>query len=100
MTYEQPTNRLPVGPALLMLMIRGVLLWLVVPATAFCWLLAWPVWRLKRIRLAQLLGWVDLNLVAAIERSVLRPLVSTPLPWTPAAELRNVKHRISAVDPV
>jgi len=84
--------------ALLLLLVRGVLLWLVIPATFVWWLAAWPVLRRRGVRLVQLIGWVDLNLIAAIERSILRPLVASPLPWTPAKALPYISHRIGLLD--
>jgi hypothetical protein len=92
-------TRLPVLVALLLLAIRGVLLWLLVPLALLWWVVAWPVLRRRSVRLAQLLGWADLNLVAAIERSILRPLIGSPLPWVPASELSAVTHRIGFTDP-
>jgi hypothetical protein len=85
--------------ALLLLLIRGVLLFLVIPAGLVWWLVAWPILRRRRIRLAQLLGWLDLNLIAAIEHSILRPVIASPLPWTHAKALPSTSHRIRLSDP-
>jgi hypothetical protein len=93
-------RRLPLPVALLLLLVRGLLLWLVVPVTFVGWLAAWPILRRRKIRLGQLLGWMDLNLIAAIEHSILRPLLASPFPWTPAKELPNISHRIGLLDPV
>jgi hypothetical protein len=89
---------LPVVPALLLLLIRGVALWIVIPVTVLVWLVAGARLRRRAITLAQFLGWVDLNLVALIERSVLRPFVSVPMPWSSAKEIPTVTHRISLLD--
>ncbi len=91
---DRGQRRLPTIVALLLLLIRGVLLWLVIPAALVWWLVAWPILRRRRVRLAQLLGWTDLNLMAAIEHSILRPLIASPLPWTPAKALPNVRHPV------
>lgn len=58
--------------------LRGVLLWLVVPVGFIWWLVAWPWFRSRRVRLGQLLGRVDLNLIATISRSLFRPLLGEP----------------------
>lgn len=98
--FEQPTQPpLPVVVAILLLFVRGLLLWLVVPVGVICWL---PCWALSsgRVTLGNFLGWLDLNLVAGIERSALRPFVASPLPWTPARDMSRVTHRIRLTDPV
>jgi hypothetical protein len=91
--------RWPLGTGLLLLTVRGLLLWLVVPALAIVWLLTWPLWRRRGVTLGQLLGWADLNLVSALGHTLLRPLTPTPLPWTPLAEANSVTHRIGFLDP-
>lgn len=83
-----------------LLLIRGFLLWVVVPLGVVFWLLLWPYLRFKRVRLGQLLGWIDLNLVAFIERTMLRPLLPDRVPWTPARALPNISHRIGPHDPL
>lgn len=82
-----------------LLLIRGVLLWVVVPLGVVFWLLLWPYLRFKRVRLGQLLGWIDLNLVAFIERTILRRLLPDRVPWTPARALPSISHRIRPLDP-
>jgi hypothetical protein len=83
-----------------LLLVRGILLWVVVPVALIFWLALWPVLRFHRVRLGQFLGWIDLNLVALIERTILRPMVPAPFPWTPARALPNITHRIGPFDPV
>lgn len=100
MTSGEPGSQLPAFGGLLLLLIRGVLLWLVVPASLLWWVFAWPFLRRRQVRLSQLLGWVDLNLVAAIECTLLRPLVRSRLAWTPVSAMPTVKHRIGFLDPV
>ena len=70
-----------------MLLVRGVLLWVVVPLSLILWLALWPVLRFHRVRLGQFLGWIDLNLVALIEGTILRPMLPAPFPWTPVRAL-------------
>ena len=96
---EESQVRLPIFTGLVLLGIRGVALWLVVPVSLFAWPCLWPILRRRNIQLSQFLGWVDLNLISAIEHSVLRPLIGVPIPWTSTRELPNVTHRIGISDP-
>jgi hypothetical protein len=83
---------------LLLLLVRAVLLWIVVPVTLIAWLLMWPYLRARRVGAGQLLGWADLNLVATIEHTILRPLQPSPYPWIPLRALPTVAHRIGTAD--
>jgi hypothetical protein len=96
---ERSQVRLPIIPGLLLLGIRGIALWLVIPVSLIAWPCLWPILRRRNTRLSQFLGWVDLNLISAIEHSVLRPLIAVPFPWTSPRELPNVTHRIGISDP-
>jgi hypothetical protein len=87
----------PAGAALLL--VRGVLLWIVVPLAFVCWLLLAVVLRRRGVGLGKFLGWVDLNLVAFLGRTILRPIVRTPLRWVPVSEMAEVEHRLRAQDP-
>ena len=94
-----PQRRNSVIGGLAVLLVRGVLLWVVVPVAA----LAWPIvaLRLRRrgVTFGRYLGWVDLNLIACLQRTILRPLVREPADWVPAREMPQVTHRLRAVDP-
>jgi hypothetical protein len=92
--------RWPLVSGLALLLIRGVLLWVVVPFAALGWVVAWPVRHFKKVGLGQLIGWSDLNLIAAVQRSILRPFTRRPLGWTSLKALPNVAHRIRLLDPV
>ena len=83
---------------LVFLMIRGLLLWLMVPASTVGWLLAFLPLHRRRVSLGQFLGWVDLNFAALLTRSVLRPLFRSPPPWVPLRALPQVVHRIDLLD--
>lgn len=82
-----------------LLVVRGVLLWLVAPAGFVWWLVAWPWFRSRRVRLGQVLGWLDLNLIAAISHSLLRPLLRQPARYWTVDEMPTITHRILASDP-
>lgn len=95
----RPQTALPLPVAVLLLTLRGLLLWVVIPVSALAWVAMWPVLHGLGVRLSQFLGWVDLNVIAGLERSVLRPLVRQPLRWTPPGQLPTVTHRIRLIDP-
>jgi hypothetical protein len=89
----------PVGPVagMLLLVIRGILLWVLVPVGSVAWLLT--LVRMRR-PLGEFLGWLDSNLIFLLERTVLRPLFPQPTQnWIPASEISAVKHRIGVLDP-
>ncbi|WP_426573838.1 hypothetical protein [Aquihabitans sp. McL0605] len=95
---DRDQKSIPVG--LLLLFLRGALLWLVVPVGWIWWLAAWRSFRRQGIQPGQLVGWMDLNLISAIERTVLRPVVPSPLPWTPFDALPRSAHRVGLNDPL
>jgi len=82
-----------------LLLVRGVLLWIVVPLAFVCWLLlAIPLHR-RGVTLGKFLGWVDLNLVALLGRTILRPIVRTSKSWVPVSAMPEVTHRLRFLDP-
>ena len=83
---------------LILLSIRGLLLWIVVPVSLCFWIVTWPIQRRHSIRLAAFLGWADLFLISIIERSVLRPFVDEPIGFIPLKDISKVTHRIGAAD--
>jgi hypothetical protein len=85
---------------LMLLFLRGILLWIVIPLAILAWLPAGYSLHRRGVSLGQFLGWVDLNLVACLERTILRPLFRAPLPWVPARSIAAVTHRVSWFDPV
>jgi len=84
-----------------LLVIRGLLLWIVIPTGFITWLLFG--WMLGA-GLGQFLGWVDLNLIAALQRVVVHrsngewPMLRVA--FVPIGMLRSVRHRVSVLDPV
>jgi hypothetical protein len=98
-TNEPPKAQLSFVPALILLVTRGFLLWFVIPAAIAVYVLSFARSR-GTSSLGQYLGWVDLNLIALIERTVLRPVVREPMSWTPRKEIRTVTHRIGIFDPL
>lgn len=91
--------RIVIPDRLALLALRGLLLWLVVPAAVLCWVPLAFWLRRKHVSFARFLGWVDLNFIAALQRSILRPLFRQPLPWTPVRSMPHVTHRVAWLDP-
>lgn len=90
----------PVVGGLMLLFLRDILLWIVIPLAILAWLPAGYSLHRRGVSLGQFLGWVDLNLVACLERTILRPLFRAPLPWVPARSIAAVTHRVTWFDPV
>lgn len=94
--FDQPVG---VIAGFILLAVRGLLLWIAVPLGFVAWVVL-ALWLLPRgIRLGQFLGWVDLNLVATLERTVLRALFRHPLSWVSVRDIGKVRHRIGMLDP-
>jgi hypothetical protein len=86
-------------PGLALLVLHGILLWIVIPLGFLAWVLLRPWQHVHRFTLGQFLGWVDNNVIAALERSVLRPLFrKSPQPWIRAGDIERVQHRIGKFD--
>jgi hypothetical protein len=86
---------------LLVLIVRSFLLWVVIPLGFIAWGFFLP-WLLKRgASLGQFLGWVDLNVVAMLQRVMAVRVVDGRVhPWLRAKEISNVTHRIKWNAPV
>lgn len=85
---------------LLVLFARGVLLWVVVPIASLVWVLVAIRLRRRGVTFGQYLGWVDVNLVAFLQRTLFRPVVRSRTPFVPPLEIPSVSHRLHPLDPV
>jgi hypothetical protein len=75
----------------LMLVLRGFLLWGVIPLAALSWIVLGPF---TGASLGACVGWFDLNLMVFLLRFVLRPLVrDSGLSWVPLSKMRTTDHR-------
>jgi len=85
----------------LLLVIRGVLLWIVIPVAALAWFVRLPfaLVRRRRVTIGQMLGWADLNLMASLEASTLRPITRERSAFVPWRDAPTVSHRVSLLDP-
>ncbi|WP_394551721.1 hypothetical protein ACDF64_12710 [Agromyces sp. MMS24-JH15] len=70
----QSTLRFPVGVALLLF--RGLALWVLLPVGVLAWLVVFS-WR-DKLRLGEFLGWLDLNAMALMQRTVFAAWIPRP----------------------
>lgn len=83
--------------ALVLLTIRGVLLWIVMPVGFVAWLF-FHSW-IQRAALGECLAWYDVNLIAFIQRVLLRLLITEPtVEWVPARGMTDVTQRVKLRD--
>ncbi len=83
----------------LLLTVRGLLLWVVLPLGCVAGVLVAPWLHKRGIKFGQFLGWIDINLIVLVQRSLLRPFYrKVPPPWVPATEMSGVKHRVGMID--
>jgi hypothetical protein len=102
-TYDEdmPSPQAPlVAAGVTLLLLRGVLLWVLIPVATCVWMIIRTVGRHRQLGLGQFLGWADLNLAAGLQRTALRPLFASPARWTAWSEVGNVTHRVRLFDPV
>jgi hypothetical protein len=95
---ESNPRRASIVARLALLCLRGVLLWIVIPLAVLAWLPVSVRLRRRGVKLGQFLGWADLNLMAFLERTILRPLFRSPIQWTPMRVMPEVTHRVGALD--
>jgi hypothetical protein len=95
MVRVDPAPRAGVVGSVLVLVIRGVLLWAIVPLTFAVWLLT-LLWSIPRkIRFGAMLGWVDINFLMILTRGPLRFLFrESQLDWVPLRDMAAVRHRV------
>ena len=96
---DMASPRGPIAAGVAHLLLRGVLLWVVVPVATCVWIML-AAGRHRPAGLGQFLGWVDLNLTAGLQRTALRPLFGAHPQWTPWSEVGQVTHRVRLLDPV
>jgi hypothetical protein len=76
---------------LVILFLRGLLLWVMVPLAALSWLVLGP---LTTASLGACVGWFDLNLVVLLQRIILPLTREPPLAWFPLSKMRTTEHRL------
>lgn len=89
-----------VAAAVVVLSIRGALLWLLVPVGTLIWAFGFQWLGENRSSLGAFLGWLDLNLAFVLIQGPFSSLFPTaPAKWIPASERSKVTHRIGAGGP-
>jgi len=83
---------------LLAFLIRGVLLWLVVPVAALVWLFVGHSLRRRGVVFWQYVGWVDLYLIWFLQNTVLRPLYRRTLARPRVRDIPTTNHRVRYLD--
>lgn len=82
---------------IVLLGLRGILLWIVVPLAAVAWLVLGPS---TGASLGACVGWFDLNLMALLQRGILRFALREPTAsWVPLARMRTTEHRVTILGP-
>lgn len=99
MTTQDPNSRNSILGGLLVLFLRGILLWIVVPIAACAWVFIAIRLRRRRFTFGQYLGWIDVNLIALLQRTICRPLVRALAPYVPPGKMDSVTHRLMIADP-
>jgi len=100
-TSRRLGNGLEANALFVLLVVRGWLLWLVIPITFLVWLVMSPIrltLRKPYITPGKLIGWADMNLTAAIGQMLVRPFGQRS-DFTPWSKVLSVEHRVSIVDP-
>jgi hypothetical protein len=79
-----------------LLAVRGLLLWILIPLGFVLWLLVFS-WT-GRVGPGAFLAWLDLNLLAALQRVLLRSASGQPpmprVEFVPLRRLQFVSHRV------
>jgi hypothetical protein len=90
---------LPLIPAILLLVIRGIALWFLVPLAFLFWVLAFPwIFRYSK-SLRQFVTWVDVNFCVSLLRGPLRVLVPEPrMSWLPLSRITELTARTADKD--
>jgi len=88
-------NNIPQEAALVLLTIRGFLLWLVIPIGFVAWLAYF--WWARSASLGQCLGWFDLNLVAFLQRMLKRFIPRATVQRVPSRQMSAVTHRVTSM---
>jgi len=87
--------------ALVLIYVRSLLLWLVIPAGLIVWIFVFPLLQDRGVTLTLFLSWLDHNLIVMIQRGLLRPFRPFIGPrWIPARKMAKVEHRFKWNDPL
>jgi hypothetical protein len=96
--FDPETTFLGFAGLLAFYLLRGVLLWILVPVAWLIWAFSWPIWKKRNVRAGQFIGWADLNFQALLHRSLFRPFVKEPVAPVPVSGIPQVTHRVGWTD--
>ena len=84
---------------LVLLFIRGFLLWFLIPISVLIWVVG-AIWLVPRgATFGRFLGWIDNNFIIVLERTILRPFFYEPThPWVRFADISRATHRFRLND--
>jgi hypothetical protein len=81
-----------IAGGILLVLIRGLLLWVLIPVGSVAWALTVP-W--SRASLTAFLGWLDNNQIFLLQRTILRPAFPSPsVQWIRFKDAADATHRI------
>ncbi|TFC04032.1 hypothetical protein [Cryobacterium sp. MDB2-33-2] len=90
-------RELPGDVTIALVMLRAPLLWLVIPSGIVAWVFFYS-WS-RSVSLRQCLSWFDLNLIAFLQRVVLRYFLPNPtVDWVPSKKMSTVTYRFNIFD--
>lgn len=96
-TTPRLPNPTPIG-LFVLVCVRSVLLWFVVPLAFVTWLVG-LFWLWGKVPLRAFVRWADWNVGVALCRSILRPLMRDPLPnWAPLRSARALQNRVKFME--
>lgn len=93
---EHPSMSGAAGACLWLL--RAFLLWIYVLIAVLFWPIALILARGAKTAIPEFVGWVDLNMVAMLQRTLFRPFIKNRIAWTPFSQVADVRHRPSWFD--
>lgn len=80
-----------------LLLARGYLLWAVVPAGLMLWVIV-VLMAPRDLSPGQVIGWLDLNLIALLQRTMFRPLFREPVAWVSWTGIYDVTQQVRPLD--
>jgi hypothetical protein len=93
-----PELRFPTITKLLVLTLHGLIMWITVPLSYVVTCSTLPIWRRRGASIAEVVGWIDLNVIALMFKTVARPLVITTPKWVSLEDAKSSGFRVSILD--
>jgi len=93
-----PELRFPTFTKMLLLTLHGLIMWITVPLSYVVAYLILPIWRRRGASIGEVVGWINLNVVTLIFKSIARPLVITTPEWVSLEDAKSTGYRVSFLD--